>query len=203
MRGTWRHCCFSSPTRLTFGIRADWCDDFGHKCDFHLVALWAFKISGNQCPHNVSLSQWVSLLLAIGSVNNLTQSCSCWCSMHTTMWVYTSFYTLWEGIESFNYNYLIFYWMLLILLVVVNNNALMVLLNTINGKNRWSPYTVTLLSCSWQSTMGPHGLLLWPGMVDMILRHGSLVTHVEVKILDGIVTLLASSSLACSRADTK
>jgi hypothetical protein len=71
--GTWRHCCFSSPPRLTFGTRVDHCDDFGHKRGFHLVALWAFKIGGNRCRHDLSLSQWVSSLLAIGSVSNLSR----------------------------------------------------------------------------------------------------------------------------------
>ncbi len=70
--GTWHHCCFPSPPRLSFDTGVDCCDDFGHKRGCHLVALWAFKIGGNQCRHDLSLSQWVSLLLAIGSVNNLT-----------------------------------------------------------------------------------------------------------------------------------
>ncbi len=56
---TWHHCCFSYPPRLTFGTRDDHCDDFGHKRGFHLVVLWAFKIGGNQCWHDLSLSQWV------------------------------------------------------------------------------------------------------------------------------------------------
>ncbi len=149
MRETWRHCYFSSPPRLTFGTRrVDCCDDFGHKHGFHLVTLWALKIGGNQCWYNLSLSQWVLLPLAIGSMSNLTLRCSCWCSVHTTMWVYTSFYTLWKGIESFNEYYLIFYLMLLLLFSEVNNTTifLMALLNAIDGKNRWSLYTVTLLS---------------------------------------------------------
>ncbi len=37
--------------------------------------------------------------------------------------------------------------------------------------------------CSWQSTIGPQGLSFWPGTVNMILRHGSLVTHVEDKTI--------------------
>ncbi len=84
---TWRHCCFSSPPRLTFGTGVDRCDDSaGHNCGCHLVALWAFKGGGNWCQYNLSLSQWVvSLPLAIGRVNNLTQRRSCWCSMHMTM----------------------------------------------------------------------------------------------------------------------
>ncbi len=67
----WCHCCFSSPPRATLGTRVDPCDDFDHKQGFHLVVLWDFKIGGNQCRHNLSLSQWVSSPLAIGSVNNL------------------------------------------------------------------------------------------------------------------------------------
>ncbi len=76
-----------------------------------------------------------------------TQGVDCWCSMHTTMWVYTSFYTLWKRIESFNEYYLIFYWMMLLLLSEVNNTTilLMALLNAIDGKNRWSLYTARLL----------------------------------------------------------
>ena len=87
VHGTWRHCCFSSPLRLTFGTGVDHCDDsVGHNCGCHLVALWAFKGGGNRCRYNLSLSQWVvSSPLAIGSVDNLTQRCSCWCSMHMTM----------------------------------------------------------------------------------------------------------------------
>ena len=38
--------------------------------------------------------------------------------------------------------------------------------------------------CSWQSTIGPHGLPLWPGTIWVILRHGSLVTHVEDKTIE-------------------
>jgi hypothetical protein len=38
--------------------------------------------------------------------------------------------------------------------------------------------------CSWQSTIGPHGLSLWPGTIEVILRHGSLVTHVEDKTIE-------------------
>ncbi len=51
--------------------------------------------------------------------------------------------------------------------------------------------------CSWQSTIGPHGLSLWPGAANMILHHSSLVTCLwKTEPLDGTVTLLASSSLA-------
>ncbi len=85
------------------------------------------------------ISQWISSLLAIGSMNNLTpRHCSCWCSMYKTMWLYTFLYTLWKRIGSFNEYYLVIYWMLLLLLVVVNNNVilLMALLNGINGKTR-------------------------------------------------------------------
>ncbi len=58
--------------------------------------------------------------------------------------------------------------------------------------------------CSWQSTIGPHGLLLWPGTLDVILHHGFLTTHLwKTKPLDGTVTLLASSSLVHSVAYTK
>ncbi len=139
VRRTWCHCCFSCPPRLTFGTRVNSCDDFGHKRGFHLVALWAFKIGGNQCQHDLSLSQWVLSPLAIGSMSNLTRRRFCWCSMHTTMWIYTSFYTLWKRIESFNEYYLIFYWMLLLLLSKVNTTTifLMASLNAINGKSRW------------------------------------------------------------------
>ncbi len=38
--------------------------------------------------------------------------------------------------------------------------------------------------CSWQSTIGPHSLLLWPGTIEVILRHGSSVTHVEDKTIE-------------------
>ncbi len=93
---------------------------------------------------------WQSMLtqFVIGSVNNPTRFRSCWCSMHTTMWVYTSFCTIWKSIESFNDIYLIFYWMLLLLLLEVNNTTifLMASLNTIDGMNRWSLYAATLLS---------------------------------------------------------
>ena len=87
VHNTWHHCCFPSPPKLTFGTRVDRCDDFvGHNRGFHLVALWAFKGGGNRCRYDLSLSQWVvSSPLAIGSVDNLTQRCSCWCSMHMMM----------------------------------------------------------------------------------------------------------------------
>ena len=84
---TWCHCCFSSPPRLTFGTGVDRCDDsVGHNRGCHLVSLWAFKGGGNRCWYDLSLIQWVvSSPLAIGNVDNLTQHCSCWCSMHMTM----------------------------------------------------------------------------------------------------------------------
>ncbi len=191
-----------STTSLTFCTKVDHCDDFSHKRGFHLVALWDFKIGGNQCRHNLSLSQWASSPLAIGSVNNLTWCCSCWCSMHITMWVHTSFYTLWKRIESFNEYYLIFYWKLLLLLSEVNNATilLMVLLNSIDGKNRWSSYTATLLS-----------LLLAIDRAYMACHYGleplvwSCVTGLwwhlwKTKPLDGTVTLLANNSLASAYA---
>ena len=43
-----------SSARSDFSTRVDCCDDLGHKHGFHLVALWAFKIGGNQCQHNLS-----------------------------------------------------------------------------------------------------------------------------------------------------
>ncbi len=44
--------------------------------------------------------------------------------------------------------------------------------------------------CSWQSTIDPYGLSLWPGTIEVILHH-------EIKKpLDGTVTLLTSISLA-------
>ncbi len=87
---TWRRCCFSSPPRLIFGTGVDCCDDsVGHKRGCHLVALWAFKGGGNWCRYDLSLSRWVvSSPLAIGWVNNLTQRCSCWCSMHMTIFIH-------------------------------------------------------------------------------------------------------------------
>ena len=105
---TWCHCCFSSPPRLFFDTGVDRCDDsVGHNRGCHLVALWAFKGGGNRCWYHLSLSQWVvSLPLAVGSVDNLTQRCSCWCSMHMTMKVYT-FLMHYKRIESFNEYYLI------------------------------------------------------------------------------------------------
>ncbi len=115
--------------------------------------LWRFGLS-RLVTINVDtichISRWVSLHLVIGSMNNLTWRRSCWCSMHTTIWAYTSFYTLWKRIESFNEYYLIIYWMMLLLLLVVNNTTilLMALLNVIDGKNKWSLYAVTLLSLS-------------------------------------------------------
>jgi hypothetical protein len=45
------------PTKANFWYKDCCCDDFGHKRGFHLVALWAFKIGGNQFQQNLSLSQ--------------------------------------------------------------------------------------------------------------------------------------------------
>ena len=51
-----------------------------------ILMLWAFKDGGNQSWYDLSLIQWVvSSPFAIGNVDNLTQHCSCWCSMHMTM----------------------------------------------------------------------------------------------------------------------
>ncbi len=199
MHRTWHHCCSSSPPRLIFGTRVDHCDDFGHKRGFHLVALWAFKIGGNQWRQNLSLSQWGASLLAIGSVSNLTRHCSCWCSMHKTMWVYTSFYTIWKRIESFNECYLIFYQMLLLLLSEVNNTTifLMASLNAINRKNRWLLYTAPLLSLLLAIDKRPTPLVVmaWSHQHDLASCFFSSAV-VEDKTLDGTGTMLASISLA-------
>ncbi len=93
--------------------------------------------------------------------------------------------------------------MLLLLLLVVNNNTILltVLLNAIDSKSSWSLYRVTLLSCSWQLTRDPHGLLLWPVTVDVISCHSSSVTWWwKTKPLDGTVTTLASISLVSASA---
>ncbi len=102
---------------------------------FLLLAAWTTWLSGRMKSQHCTLQM---------------QDVYCWCSMHTTMYVHTSFYTcpLWKRIELFNEYFLIVCWMMLLLLLVINNTTilLMVLLNTINRNNRWLLYTATLLS---------------------------------------------------------
>ncbi len=108
VHGTWCHCCFSSPLRVTFGTGVDCCDDsVGHNCGCHLVALWAFKGGGNRCRYDLSLSQWVvSSPLVIGSMDNLTLQLLVLYA-HGNVSIYL-FHTLWKRIESFNEYYRIF-----------------------------------------------------------------------------------------------
>ncbi len=122
-------------------------------------ALGTPKIGSNQCWNVISLSLWVSLPLAIGSVINHSgrmmswhctlhmQGIDWWCSMHISILICTSFYTLWKRIESFNEYYLIIYWMILLLLSEVSNSNILLIasLNVIDSKNSWSLYRATLL----------------------------------------------------------
>ncbi len=105
-------------------------------------------------------------------------------------------YTLWKRIESFNEYYLIFYWMLLLLLSEVYNTTifLMVSLNGIDGKNRWSSYTATLLSLILATNNRPiwFVLMAWNCWCGLASR--------KTKPLDGTVTSLASISLASASA---
>jgi hypothetical protein len=65
--------------------------------------------------------------------------------------------------------------MLLLLLSEVNNTTILLMasINAINGKNISSTYTATLLYLLLAIEKGLHGLLLWPGTIDVILHHGS------------------------------
>ncbi len=102
------------------------------------------------------------------------------------------FFTLWIRIESFNEYYLIYYWMLLLLLSEVNNTTifLMVLLNVIDGKNRWLLFMVTLLSflLAIDNRLILLVVMAWHPQHDLASQ--------KTKPLDGTVTLLANSSLA-------
>ncbi len=135
---------------------------------FILWRFWLPRLVAINVYRICHISQWVSLFLAIGSMKDLTWHHSYWCSMHTTMWVYTSFYTLWKKIESFNEYYLIFYWMLLLLLSEINYTTILLMasLNAIDGKDRWSLYTAMFLSLllainnrpTWLAVMAWHHL---------------------------------------------
>jgi hypothetical protein len=87
---------------------------------------------------------------------------------------------------------------------VVNNITmyLMALLNMTDSKNSWLLYQATLLLLLLAiDNKSPHGLLLWPGTIDMILHHGSSVTQLwKTTPLEGTVTMLANCSLASASA---
>ncbi len=53
--------------------------------------------------------------------------------------------------------------------------------------------------CSWQLTIGPHSLSLWPSTVDVILHHRSLVTHVEDKTIGWYCHIAGQQQLGAQR----
>ncbi len=150
--------------------------------DYHCflqLAAWATWLSGRMTSPHCTMQ---------------TQGVDWWCSMHRTMYVYTSFYTLWKKIEAFNEYYLIFYWIMLLLLQWLIwcccSTRLTERIDDCCIRQR-------CCCCSWQLTKGSYGLLLWPGTINMISHHGSSVTRWwKTKPLDGTVTTLASISLA-------
>ncbi len=64
---------------------------------------------------------------------------------------------------------------MLLLLSLVNNTTmyLMALLNVIDGKNRDYCIGQRCCCCSWQSTIGPHGILISCGGTMLLLFHGN------------------------------
>jgi hypothetical protein len=90
---------------------------------------------------------------------------------------------------------------LLLLLSEINNTTilLMVLLNAIDGKVDDCCTWQCCCICSWQLTMGPHGLSLWLGAVNVVLRHGSLVTHVEDKKIGWCCHIAGQQQLGAQR----
>jgi hypothetical protein len=207
VHGMWCHCCFSSPPSPTFGMRIDRFDDFGHKRGFHLVVLWALPrlvaINVNTICHLASeyycflrLAAWTAMLHFADARCRLLV-------LYAHDKVCTSFYTLWRRVESFNEYYFYF-----IECCCYYSQRLTTLQFFWWHCSEQSTARIAdpcigrrCCCCSWQSTIDPHGLLLWSDTLNMILHHGSLATHLwKTKPFDGTVTLLASISLTSAFA---